>query len=166
MKMLRRILNLALVFYLTILAMTTVPALLGFQIYTVISGSMAPALTAGTVVYVLPKNCDAIQEGDIITFLHRESGICVTHRVLEKHGDRRTFTTKGDANELPDGAETAYADVVGKVTFAVPYLGYAAVALESLPAKILAAGALLWLILIRAILTNLMEIKRREADII
>ena len=33
------------------------------------------------------------------------------------------FNTKGDANEVKDGGQVAYENIVGKVIFSIPYLG-------------------------------------------
>lgn len=166
MRYLKWFIDLLLAAYMAVLAAVTLPAFLGLQVYTVVSASMEPALSAGTAVYTAARGFDEIREGDIITFRLRESGIYVTHRVISKDEESRTFQTKGDANSQPDGGEVAYEDVAGRVQFAVPYLGCLAMMTGNMGEKLLLAGVLLWLLLINGILTNLMETKRKEVKII
>lgn len=166
MRYLKRIVDLLLFCYLTAIAVFAVPPLLGIQAFAVISGSMAPALAPGSIVYTVPRKFDQIRVGDIITYRQEGSGIYVTHRVAEIHEKEQTLITKGDANQQPDGKEVSGADVAGCVWLHVPYLGYAAMALSGIGEKLLAAGGLLWLLLIKSILTNLLEMRRKEAMIL
>lgn len=162
MKCLKWIIDAALAACLLTLGALAVPSALGFHTYAVISRSMAPALPVGSMVYVKKKDFDDIRAGDIITFRFGEGNLPVTHRVVEKNGEEKTFQTRGDANERPDGRAVQYAQVDGVVRFAVPWLGYAAVLLTGGAQKLLAGGALCWLFLMRAILSNIMEIKAKE----
>ena len=61
----------------------------------------------------------------MITFYLNEDTIA-THRIIEvveKDGET-AFRTKGDANEVEDGAAVAASQVIGTPVFTVPYLGY------------------------------------------
>ena len=53
----------------------TVPKLFGYQIYSVLTPSMTPALPVGCAVYV--KACDpaALQAGDIVTYSREQAVI-------------------------------------------------------------------------------------------
>jgi len=86
--------------------------------YTVMSGSMSPALIPGDLVIV--KEDKHIDIGDIVTV---ESGEFIyTHRVVEKlEGDR--FRLKGDANEEPDQGLIEASQIIGKVILVFPF-GY------------------------------------------
>ena len=86
--------------------------------YTVMSGSMSPALRPGDLVIV--KGEEPIDIGDIVTV---ESGeFTYTHRVVEKlEGDM--FRLKGDANEEPDPNPVEPSQIVGKAVFIIP-LGF------------------------------------------
>ncbi len=92
--------------------------------YVVLSGSMEPAIKTGSVVFILPSV--NYQIGDVITF--RENGVknLITHRIesVEIQGDKKYFFTKGDANEEGDNQEVYLDQIVGKVNFSIPYLGY------------------------------------------
>ncbi|MFB6071259.1 MAG: signal peptidase I [Halanaeroarchaeum sp.] len=108
-----------------------VPQVVGAsQSYVVLSSSMAPTINAGDVVIVEDVPPAAIEEGDIITFRPSGGGFGsaerVTHRVVEvvQREDGTYFRTKGDAVEEPDPTLVAASNVVGRVVFHIPYLGY------------------------------------------
>ena len=84
--------------------------------YTVMSGSMSPALIPGDLVIV--RGEDPISIGDIVTFTSGE--YTVTHRVFEKlEGER--FVLKGDANEDPDQGIVEASQIIGKVVMVFPF---------------------------------------------
>ncbi|GFI51378.1 MAG: signal peptidase I [Lachnospiraceae bacterium] len=99
----------------------TVPRFMGYGIYHVVSGSMAPEIPVGSAIYVKAAEPETIAEGDIIAF---ESGeVVITHRVVQNKTVEGTFTTKGDANEGEDMNDVPYAAVIGRVTAHFPVLG-------------------------------------------
>ncbi|GAB2622178.1 hypothetical protein GCM10027067_37820 [Pseudactinotalea suaedae] len=68
------------------------------------TGSMAPAIPAGSVALVQEVPATDIDVGDVVT-VDRPGQLPVTHRVteiLETDGDLVTFTMQGDANADPD----------------------------------------------------------------
>src|SRR5437868_2450342 len=86
-------------------ALLFVPRLLGWQVDTVLSGSMTPAYPVGSVLFVKPLSPAAVDVGDIITFrTGAGDGTPVSHRVVsvERSSNGLAFVTKGDANEEPD----------------------------------------------------------------
>ena len=97
-----------------------VPQLRGYVVYHVVSGSMAPEIPIGSIIYVKPTVPEQIQKDDIIAFLSGDS--VITHRVVENHVNNSEFTTKGDANNVED-ERVHYVDVVGKVVRHYPHLG-------------------------------------------
>lgn len=52
----------------------TVPRVFGYEIYTVISGSMDPAIPTGSLVYIADTDPGEIVEGDVIAFYGGMSG--------------------------------------------------------------------------------------------
>jgi len=84
--------------------------------YTVMSGSMSPALRPGDLLIV--KGEEPVNLGDMVTV---ESGeFTYTHRVVEKlEGDR--FRLKGDANEDPDANLVEASQIIGKVILVFPF---------------------------------------------
>ena len=104
--------------------------LIGITPYTVLSGSMEPTYHVGSLVYVKKADYKTLKAGDPITFMLNEDTIA-THRIIEVVSDPEDpetirFRTQGDANENPDSGLVHYKNVIGKVSFSIPYLGYVA----------------------------------------
>ena len=97
--------------------------LLGFTPFNVISGSMTPKYQFGDLVYVKNVSPEKLEKGDVITFVIGDDKVN-THRIDGVDRKERCFFTKGDANESRDGNPVLYENVVGKVCFSIPKLGY------------------------------------------
>lgn len=96
-----------------------------YRAFTVLSGSMEPEFSAGSVIFI--RSLPTYGVGDIVTREASGGRTSITHRIVEA-GERRGaayFRTKGDANELADGEDVAPESILGKVLFDIPYLGYA-----------------------------------------
>jgi signal peptidase len=131
-----------------------VPSVIGAEeSFVVLTSSMSPAIKAGGLVVVNDVPTSEIDSGDVITFRRGGGANPVTHRVVEINRGAETtrFTTKGDANEQPDSEPVPAGDVVGKVWFSIPLVGYliafgnsrlGLVALVIVPAILLAASEL------------------------
>ena len=78
----------------------TIPRLMGYQAYNIISGSMEPEIPVGSLVYVEPAQPAEVREGEIIVFY--SGGSAVTHRVVQNRLVEGEFVTKGDANQQED----------------------------------------------------------------
>ena len=100
----------------------TVPRLLGFEIYSVVSGSMEPALPTGSIVYVEHVEPETVEPGDIIAY--NVDGSVITHRVVENHFVEGEYVTKGDANEKEDFSNVSYRDLIGRVKYHFPVIGH------------------------------------------
>jgi signal peptidase len=94
------------------------------EVKIVKSGSMEPAIKTGGIVTIRPVS--EYKVGDVITFTSSGADIPTTHRIVgtEFLDGVTQFVTKGDANEERDTALVLPKDVVGKVLFTVPYLGF------------------------------------------
>lgn len=106
-----------------------IPRIAGATPYTILTGSMTPALPPGTLVVVKPVPVDDIGIGTVVTYqLRSGEPTVVTHRVtsigVNAAGDR-VFTTRGDANDTVDAAAVQPVQIRGELWYAVPYLGYA-----------------------------------------
>jgi len=102
------------------------PAIAGYQMYVVLSGSMNPAFNTGSIVFVKPTEPTEIVEGDIITFSSSADATrLTTHRVVGLNLDNGlSFITRGDANNVNDPSPVPAENLVGRVTGSVPYIGY------------------------------------------
>ena len=109
-----------------LLIVSVLPITGNYKIMTVISGSMEPAIKTGSVVIVKPASDYKI--GDVITFgPYSRTKAPTTHRIYDMkiEGGNPVYITKGDVNNAPDAREIQKKDVVGKVLFDVPFVGYA-----------------------------------------
>ena len=99
----------------------TVPRLMGYEIYGVVSGSMEPEIPVGSVIYVESAQPQEILEGDVIAF--RSGGSVIVHRVVSNRVVEGEFITKGDANAAEDRAAVPYANFAGRVAWHFPGAG-------------------------------------------
>lgn len=103
------------------------PQLFGYQLKTVLSGSMEPGILTGSIIAVKPaEDKTNFKKGDVITFQEAEN-ILITHRITEvvKSGDSVLYRTKGDNNNAEDMNPVMSDNVVAEYTgFTVPYVGY------------------------------------------
>jgi len=97
----------------------------GLKIKIVQSGSMEPAIKTGALVVIKPSG--VYKEGDIITFgKDTKTEVPTTHRIVgvRVESGKTLYQTKGDANDATDMQEVASGEVIGKVLFSLPYVGY------------------------------------------
>lgn len=123
------VLSLCLLLYLLVGSKSKqLPFLRDYHIYTVISGSMEPNVPVGSVVVVKEQPPQTLQEGDVISFYSNDpmmAGQIVSHRIQTVlNQDILMFITKGDANPAQDPAAALGENVIGRVVYCVPYLGY------------------------------------------
>lgn len=105
-----------------------VPRLGGGTPYVVLTGSMQPGLSPGTMVVARPVDVDAIAVGTVITYQLRSGRPeVVTHRVVGRGisaAGETVLRTQGDANPVPDRGWVRAEQVRGERWYVVPYLGY------------------------------------------
>lgn len=110
------------------LATIIVPKLLGATPYTVLTASMEPTMSPGTLAIVQPIDTAEIGVGDVITYQIAPGRPEVsTHRVVginANSGGGHTFITQGDANSQPDAEPVLPVQVRGAVAYSVPWLGH------------------------------------------
>ena len=115
-----------------LLVVSAFPITGNFKVMIVQSGSMEPAIKMGSIVAVKPHSTSSGQAdykiGDIITFgKTTKLKEPITHRIydIKVVGGNPQYITKGDANNAPDKDTVSKKDIIGKVLFHIPYLGYA-----------------------------------------
>ena len=97
------------------------------HLLTVLSGSMSPEINPGDIVVSKYFDPEEIKINDIITFTYsNDPKDCITHRVINITNENGSigFQTKGDANEDPDQGIVDSTELIGRVVFVIPYLGY------------------------------------------
>jgi signal peptidase len=113
-------------FAAVIVAAITLPALAGYQVLTVLSGSMEPALETGDVIVESKVSPDELKLGDVVTFREPGGPRLITHRVREVRifGGAAHVTTRGDANTGVERWSIPLDGTVGRVEYRVPKVGY------------------------------------------
>lgn len=123
-----KILNSMVIFVLVVLVINLLTTksdklfeLIGYRSYTVLSGSMEPKFYPGDLVIIKHKNKTDIKVNDVVTFRDNE-GVIVTHRIIEEVNEG--YITKGDNNNVDDADKLTEDNIIGKVKFSIPKLGY------------------------------------------
>ena len=111
------------------------PSQIGFSFHSIISGSMEPALKTGSVIGLKAANAADIVVDDIICFETDDKSAPVCHRVVEEvlKDGVVYFRTKGDAVEERDDWLVRPENILGKVVFHLPGMGYFSAFLKTLP---------------------------------
>ena len=122
--------------------------LMGYRVFCVISGSMEPKYSVGDLLYVKDTKPQDVQVGDVITFVLNEDLVVATHRVVRIDTEKSCFYTKGDANDVEDGAPVHFNNLIGVPQFAIPLLGYVSDYIQNPPGMYVALtfGAVLLLV--------------------
>lgn len=97
----------------------------GFRLFVVKTGSMAPKIKTGSVVFT--KKLENYQVGDAVTFRKSaEDKDSTTHRIvsIEGEGVDTNYWVKGDANNSVDPSPVMKYKVIGKAYFSIPFVGY------------------------------------------
>lgn len=99
--------------------------LFGLELFVVLSGSMEPEYPTGALLYVKEADTDDLAVSDVITF-RLDGDTVATHRIVEvtQVEGQTAFRTKGDANEVEDGAPVLASQVIGTPMLTIPRLGY------------------------------------------
>ncbi len=136
--------------------------LLGYQCYTVISGSMQPKYMVGDLIYVKAVDVNTIEVGDDITFVLNEELVVATHRVVKVDAENQRFYTKGLANEIEDSEPVHFNNVIGVPKFSIPKLGYVSDFVQNPPGSYITIG--IGIILILAVFVPDMIVKKRKEE--
>ena len=138
--------------------------LFGFHIYTVVSGSMEPAIPVGSLLYIQEAQPEDMEKEDVIAYYGgQDSTAIITHRVVENREVMGEFITKGDANAKEDKAPVPYSDFIGKVRLSIPKVGGAAQIFASTQGKI-AAACSIGLAVILQVLGSVLESRRKAQE--
>lgn len=139
-----------------LLVAVAAPLAMEWRPFTVMSGSMEPAIATGDVVVTEPISPLAARVGDVVTFRDpHKRGRLISHRVrrIRARGNLATFVTKGDANNVEERWSVRTDGKIGRVVYHLPRVGYLAVAATKPSGRLL-------LVAIPAVLLALIELVR------
>lgn len=117
------LIGIILIILIALAGLLFVPKIMGYDMFAVISGSMEPNISVGSIVYTKPVEFNELKVNDVIGYKLSEDTM-VTHRIVSIDDENKTVTTKGDANEVEDANPVSEGNIVGKVNFNIPLLGY------------------------------------------
>lgn len=143
--------------------------IVGLQPYVVLSGSMEPTYSVGSLIYVKSTDYKQLKVGDPITFLVSEDTVA-THRIIEvlpDEDDPNTirYFTQGDANDAPDGSSVHYKNIIGKPIFSIPYLGYVSNYIQTPPGKYVAISGCALLMLLVFLPDVFVKDEKKNSDV-
>lgn len=115
------------------------PMPFGYGVANVLSGSMEPTFSKGTLLLV--KDTQDVQKGDIVVYQSGQN--LIVHRIIQIADE--TITTQGDANNAPDDPFDK-TQLRGKVIAWIPMLGTLTALLKS-PIAVLAILLLAFLLI-------------------
>ncbi|MGI6104934.1 MAG: signal peptidase I [Raoultibacter sp.] len=146
----------------SLLLIVAISQILGVRYFGVLSASMEPAIPVGSLVVSAPPSlAGAYQAGDVVSYVADENLNVVTHRIVSVNQASDTLVTQGDANVTSDPA-ILEANVVGKVVFVTPLLGYAAISFSTPSAKIVFVSLLIAFILLSFLLSAVKGHKKKR----
>ncbi|WGD37208.1 signal peptidase I [Lysinibacter sp. HNR] len=105
-----------------------VAVIFNFRPQAVISGSMAPFMPTGSMVFIKDTPVGELQEGDVVTVPRQDGQGLVTHRIVDitAHPEGgSSLTLRGDANDSND-PQLYRVTHAGLVVTVIPYLGVVA----------------------------------------
>lgn len=106
------------VFLICLCVLLGISHLLGATVFSVVSGSMEPAMPQDSLAIAFPS--DTLEADDIL--LYTSGSQLISHRVSRIDEDGKVWT-KGDANENIDVVPVTRDHIQGKVVFYIPGVG-------------------------------------------
>jgi len=106
-----------------------------YKSFLIQSGSMEPTIMTGDIIII--KQAPRYNVNDTVTF--KTNDRIVTHRImkLDEGGEKNKFITKGDANRSEDEGNIEIDQILGKVIFVIPKLGFVIHFARTIPGLIL-----------------------------
>ena len=143
----------AIILVILILIPLSVPRILGYQTYDVISGSMEPEIPVGSLVLVKEIDPHDVKERDIIAFYSNNVVVC--HRVVINDPFEGEFTTKGDANTETDLSDPTYSDLIGIVKYHIPLMGMIGSYVDSASGKLMITEVIVCAIMLHIVASKI-----------
>lgn len=129
----RWFLNAAAVVGAAAVALAIVLSIMGARVLIFSSGSMAPAIPAGSAAITMPRESSELLVGEVISVPRAGDGQLVTHRIvaLTPHGSSVIATLQGDANPGPDPVPYPLGTHTQRVVLSAPQVGSILAAVKS-----------------------------------
>ena len=106
----------------------------GYRVYAVKTASMHPDIKQGSIAIAKKLNADEVFDelniGSDIVF-KTSSGNTLTHRVIMLDEENDRLQTQGIREGSTKDAEISSSNVLGKVSFSIPLIGYLVMLIQS-----------------------------------
>lgn len=104
------------------------PSIMGYSVFQMTSDTMAPTISADSLIVTHQTDPADLAPGDIITFYSSDpalAGAVVTQRIaaVTEAAGEYAFTTSGDQSGADDPYETQASDLIGQVVFSSHTVG-------------------------------------------
>lgn len=102
------------------------PLVTGGTTFVVGGASMEPTIPLGSIVHAAPVRPEELRVGDVVSLRTGPEHAIFTHRIvrLATFPDGLFIETKGDGNPTVDPSLVPAVDVLGRVAFSAPYVGF------------------------------------------
>lgn len=98
--------------------------------YAIVTGSMEPAIERGDIVLLERVDSNQLKVGDVITYA--KGRLPITHRIYNISASG-VIWTKGDANNEVDPYKVHPSQVLGRVKYTIPNMGWALIVVNWSP---------------------------------
>ncbi len=110
---------------MTVAVLTYLAPHFGWRVDVVASGSREPYFSVGSLVVIRPVSPEAVKAGDIVAFKPMAGKTLIIHRVVSiEKGSLYYFVTRGNDSGSSGAVSLPARNMVGKICFHVPYVGY------------------------------------------
>lgn len=133
----------------------------GARGYAVVTDSMSPAINRGDVVFVKEVEFGSLKQGDVVTVRFAGGSGFFTHKIVSIDYEAGAIRTKGDANESEDPQPSMQEQIVGKLWYSVPLLGYFSIGINELNLINISVIFAVGLIAIIAVSTLVLKFRKR-----
>ncbi len=108
--------------FIVVIAMLFILMASGYHFFVIVSGSMQPTINVGDIVVV--EGDSNITNGDIVAFIEAKN--IIVHRIVKTtiENGKILYSTKGDANKNIDPWLIEDKNIIGKLKYTIPLIGY------------------------------------------
>lgn len=157
-KVLKFIVNLVVLLFIVVAAALLVPPLLGVDTVINDNSNIETNLPVGAVAYGRQVDTEKLNKGDKI--LYMEGSAQYVYEIQDMDTTAGSYKVKDVYNKNSDAESITLQDKVSKAVITIPFIGYAAIALQS-KTGLMVVGAVIILLIILFILS---EVLRRGDD--
>ncbi len=137
-----------------------IPQFFGMTPSVISTYNMQPDCSYGSVVFALETEPEQIEYGDIISFYYGNDREILTNKVVDINFNEKYYTVEESSNASENTQkQVPYDDLIGRVKFYMPFIGYVSIALKTMMGKIM-----LGVVIVLAIISFFIPEKNKDWD--